>query len=494
MRRILLLIIAFLQLVGCDLFNDGPEYEIEFDRNQPYDYMVPANGGEYVIYFTSARDWEAEVEYFNPQTGWISLTQTSGCGNYNLSEIGVIVRPNDLLTWRSAQVIIKSGDVAATVLINQETSFDDYPVEDDKNDKEPEKLIFDLTSSSAQIGCAGGLIQVAVKFNVPYTCTVEDSWIQEISMKSYDEELRFFQVMPNPYNYYRNSVITFCAEEQCIPFVVEQEPNPNYNPPLPEDPENPGLPDNPGTPDDPVGPDTPGSEEDWLTSAFYHHSLVMRFSADWCILCPNMKVLLDYAKKELPDRIEEINVHTITSALGNDVSEAIVKHYGISAYPVALVNGVTYIDNSGNIIDTIRETEENYLPVTGVSWTSSYVDGNVDLKIKAYFKEGGIYKITALLVEDSIISYQEGQDEGYVHSSVVRAALTEPLGDEMNVAGDGNVLDVWREIQLPYGCVPENVRVVVYIQKPDMFGNYRVDNVTSGKLGDTVPLRLVEKV
>lgn len=246
-----------------------------------------------------------------------------------------------------------------------------------------------------------------------------------------------------------------------------------------------------------------GEEGDdaWKTAGFHHRSLAFRFTADWCGFCPMMAASMSEARKQLSGRLEVISVHGGGSGLACGASETLVANYLIASFPTGLVDGRTYIENgavpvtTSMIVQAVNETESKYETVTAASWTSSVSGSQVTLNLSAYVKKAGSYKITALLVEDNIIGYQADYNGvssySYKHDGVLRAALSDVLGESFEVSEDGQVKEFAYTAALPSECNDDNVRVVVYIQKMDASSNaYYVDNAASAALGKPHALEL----
>lgn len=234
-------------------------------------------------------------------------------------------------------------------------------------------------------------------------------------------------------------------------------------------------------------------DDSWVEAEFVHRSLAFRFTADWCGFCPMMATAMNDAQKELPGKLEVISVHGGGSGLACSASKTLANNYPIDGFPTGLVDGRTYIANyaipvtTSLIVEAVNETESKYETVTAVSWTSKVSGSQVTLDLSAYIKKAGSYKITALLVEDKVISYQadynNGASDAYEHNGIIRAALSNVLGENVEVAEDAQVKTFTYSAELPSECNKDNVRVVVYIQRKDSDNSYYVDNTASAAVG-----------
>ena len=241
-----------------------------------------------------------------------------------------------------------------------------------------------------------------------------------------------------------------------------------------------------------AGVQTEYGDDSWKSEEFHHRSLALRFTGDWCGYCPQMATAMKDADKELGYALEVISVHGGGSTHQNEVSIGLINHHGIGNYPTGLVDGRTYVQNmeipvtTQNIVTAARDTESRYGTLTGASWTSSLSGNQVILNISAYIKKSGSYKVTAYLVEDKIIGYQAdytyGASDNYEHNGVLRAAFTDVLGDEFTVSQDNIIKDFTYSVSVPSGCVNNNLRIVVFVEKADG-SEYYVDNSATEKVG-----------
>lgn len=234
-------------------------------------------------------------------------------------------------------------------------------------------------------------------------------------------------------------------------------------------------------------------DDRWVEAEFVHRSLAFRFTADWCGFCPMMATAMSDAQKELPGKLEVISVHGGGSGLACSASNTLANNYPIDGFPTGLVDGRTYIANyaipvtTSLIVEAVNETESKYETVTAASWTSKVSGSQVTMDLSAYIKKAGSYKITALLVEDKVISYQadynNGASDAYEHNGIIRAALSNVLGEDVEVTEDAQVKTFTYSAELPSECNKDNVRVVVYIQRKDSDNSYYVDNTASATVG-----------
>ncbi len=325
---------------------------------------------------------------------------------------------------------------------------------------------FSLSASSVEVGYGKSTFELTVTSSIGYEIKPQVDWIKEITTRAVGVQVHKFEVSANPSNDARQGVIVVCNDNQvCIPVTVSQQ-------------------------------GAPAEGEEWKTKDFYHKSLAMRFTADWCGACPKMTVAMAEIQKQFPDKLEVLSIHGPRSKLESDASLNLVSQYSINSYPRGIVNGTYIIMNSNNVIkdviSVIEESEAKYSTVAGASWNSSVAGNKVSLDLKVYLKKSGTYKVTALLVEDNIVGYQadyiNGSSDNYVHKDVIRGAFSDALGDAVSISVDGEIKTFNYSLDVPAGCNKDNLRVVVYVQAQDNNGAYYVNNATSAAVGNQQPL------
>ncbi len=340
--------------------------------------------------------------------------------------------------------------------------------------------VFKLSTNKVSVPAAGGEFTVKVTANIGYYISSMPDWIKEVSKEENPKThvtTHVFKAESNKDEDDRSGVVVFCNDSQvCIPVTVSQ----------------------------------PGSSN-WMVKGFYHRSLVMRFTATWCSNCPNMADALKKAQKELPDKLEVISLHGSNSELEFGGTDALQYEYGaISAYPTAVVDGRIAVENNLNqseIIKDVKEaykmTESVYSTATGVSFSSSLSNDRLTVDVNLYAIYPEEYKVTVFILEDNIVAEQIGSEEGkdYVHNSVVRASLTDALGNKVTTTAAYEEKPLKYILDIPSGVNPDNLRILVYTQrqygsqdaiKSAGFGDWYVDNCAVAKIGETLELKLAE--
>lgn len=308
---------------------------------------------------------------------------------------------------------------------------------------------FEILTDRYEVSCYSSEIQVDVKTNMSYSISSIPDWISEVKVVETDYGFtHLFAIAENTDPVVREGVIVFCNENQmCVPVTVIQEEA------------------------DPVG-------EEWKSRDFYHRSLAMRFTADWCGYCPMMASAIDGAQEVMPEKIEAVSMHA-SGGLSYSQASVLANRFQIGGYPTLIMDSRADVPNyspvsytSGLIEEVLKETEASYPTKTGISFESSLNGQQITVNLKLYVKEADEYKVTVLVLEDEIIGYQNGEGNSYEHNDVVRLALSDISGDEVSVTEDNTVWTGSFSGTVPSGCNPDNLRVLVYVEKP--YGNQAV--------------------
>ena len=186
MKRILYLWVAALLLTSC------ASAEIQVDTNNLAERygenaIVEASGDITLVFtdtessktvkFTSNKPWSAEFEGQAPD--WLSFTPTSGEEKEVQMKISVTQNGYD---GRRASLRITSEDKSVRFTIEQK-----------------QKDALTVTQSSFEVSGDGGEIQIEVKSNIDYTCTVSsnaESWVKRLDTKGLSTRILKFQILP----------------------------------------------------------------------------------------------------------------------------------------------------------------------------------------------------------------------------------------------------------------------------------------------------------
>ena len=215
---------------------------------------------------------------------------------------------------------------------------------------------------------------------------------------------------------------------------------------------------------------------------FLRKSMIMKFTATWCVNCPNMAEAIKSVKNAMPGKVIDISVHYVDEFQVDD-GKKYLEHFNVSAIPVAVVNldksTQTSIASSTLLTNNINKVVPEILPTCGIKLSSSKENGMVVADVETTITGDGTYKIAVALLEDGIIKAQTGGGAEYVHNGVLRDMLQQSaLGDGLGECKSGDV------ITRRYQCSADNLkadgkyRLAAFLLKECGSNNYIVNNIT----------------
>ena len=247
-----------------------------------------------------------------------------------------------------------------------------------------------------------------------------------------------------------------------------------------------------------------GTEQpEWASKEFWHKSLGLKFTATWCGFCPRMATSFSLAQKQLPDKIEVMNVHGYDSEYYYSEATPIIRHFNVNGYPTGIVDYRKKVSNTSSevgcadVVSFVKETERNYPTTTGISFNSTVSGRELNLDIKLYVKEKGDYKATAVLLENNVIGAQTSGGSNYVHDHITRLAISSITGDSFSTSDNNKIVNKKYTTTIPSDCVNDNLTILVFVLKQygsqtiirtADYGDYYVDNAISAPVGTTQDL------
>lgn len=479
-KMLLCIMAAMFVFTSCDLIFSGNQQdekeEAELVISSSKTVTVDPEGEMLMVEFYTSLKWELQMS-FPSGDKWLSADRTSGTkGDFALT---VKAQPNYTGQARNATMQITTDEISATITFSQE------PAQDQPS--------FMILSDNASVAAEGGIIEVDLISSVPYEVKVMDEWLREVEVKTTKQYKHIFEIDPNTVAEVRTAVISFCVDGSCIPYTVTQAAAEVVPPTGDDDDDEPDLQEWNGI-----------VETGWEDKPFHHRSLAMRFTSDGCGYCPMMVEALSLAKEYLAGNLEIVSMHGYGGLVFVSCAP-LTSLYGITGYPTGIIDGMTEVANYTRIeytaslaIQAVDLTEDTFETVTSAGWVSEIIDRKIKVSLTAYVKEPGEYKITALVVEDDYVApqahYQYGSYvDDYVHNGLPKKALSPIEGESFSTTSANETVKFTYIADLPAG-VPDNMRVVVYIQRPlgeyehlatHDYGGYFVDNSMTAKLGAT---------
>lgn len=462
--KLIICVISIVALIGCNETEHDMEQELVLRNVEELasSRAVTPDGGEFILEIYSSQPWSVEVD--NSVSDWLSISPAGGEAGEGY--IVVSTEPNLSAGSRSASVRIFCGEISETFDIVQNG------MPEDGNYFVITPTLFYLPSSESEF-------TVSISTNIDYTIEIANpEWITLVSGEGVKEGELIFKVTENTEAIERIGIIDFSAGTESYDVKVFQEAY---------------------------------SGDSSTGEAYYHRSLAMRFTGDWCGYCPNMAEGFKYAQILAPDKIEVVNFHDSRSGLAFSPTEDLKSQYQVSGVPTGIVDGRTSIRNDDkytiayNVTDAMWSTESNYPTVSGISFTSSISGRTLSADVTVHLKAAGDYMVTVMVLEDGIVGYQNNYYGevyyDYVHDGVARIALSDMPGDSFS-AESGNITKTFSySAEIPSNYNIDNLRILVYVHRAygsqpvissGDYGDYYIDNSVSGKAGENLDLVTVE--
>ena len=418
-----------------------PSSGIELGKGFSDEVVLDPKGNFVNLRFSSAKDWHLEI---SDDAEWLEVSPLEG--DAGSARIKIKAEINDTGKKRFAEVDICSEEETLTLTVTQ--------------DKFVPK--FELVESETEVSFLGGYLSVRLNSDMEFEHTCVSDWLTYVQTdnSSADDEFEvLFEVSPNNTSADRSATITFSAAAERLEFTVVQ------------------------------GTDGLGSK-DWKTAKFAHRSLAMRFTATWCGYCPAMASAFEEVKEQIPDDIELVSLHAASSDLAFASISSLVKRFDVKDYPTGVVDARAAIPNYTNTSTIARaakavamETQQEYPATTGVACSSAINGSELYLTLGLYAKSAGNYRLTALVLEDNIVSYQNNGGNNYVHNDVARRAVTSINGESVAVQSDGQLVIKSYTATLQSDWNKENLKLLIYVEKP-YDGTERKNEVSEAKYSD----------
>ena len=155
-----------------------------------------------------------------------------------------------------------------------------------------------------------------------------------------------------------------------------------------------------------------------------------------------------------------------------------------------------------------QETAANYPTVTGIAINSTLSGNDMSVTVSVYMKKAGSYKVTALVLEDGIVGYQNYHEGGvydYEHNNVARIALSSGYGESVTADSDNQVWTKSYSATVSSSYNKDNLKILVFVEKPygdqakveriygvqyGICGDWYIDNCRAVIVGVSAPLEL----
>ena len=213
---------------------------------------------------------------------------------------------------------------------------------------------------------------------------------------------------------------------------------------------------------------------------FFRRSLVLDFTATWCVNCPRMEAAFAAAMEARPGRLVPVSVHFV-DAYAVDEGTALVTKFGVSEYPTAVIDmdpSSAFTTTSSELLLSGVDKLLAARPLAGGIRMESGADGSVKVEITAV--EAGEYTINVMLLKDGEIAPQTGGETNHVHNNI----LSQHLKAESVHLDEEETATKTFSLNIPSG---DGFKVVAFMEK-----GTTVNNVTFCRVGETVDYQYEE--
>lgn len=213
---------------------------------------------------------------------------------------------------------------------------------------------------------------------------------------------------------------------------------------------------------------------------FFRRSLVLDFTATWCVNCPRMEAAFAAAMEARPGRLVPVSVHFV-DAYAVDEGTALVTKFGVSEYPTAVIDmdpSSAFTTTSSELLLSGVDKLLAARPLAGGIRMESGADGSVKVEITAV--EAGDYTINVMLLKDGEIAPQTGGETNHVHNNILRQHLK---AESVHLDEEETAAKTF-SLNIPSG---DGFKVVAFMEK-----GATVNNVTFCRVGETVDYQYEE--
>ncbi len=223
---------------------------------------------------------------------------------------------------------------------------------------------------------------------------------------------------------------------------------------------------------------------------------VFKVTGTWCVNCPSMTTMIKEYEKTNPDRIIEMSFHA-SSDTGKDPfhqnsTVSLFNAMSMKGFPSSVFDlyPTTLLTNPASTLfkESVSKEHAAEPAICGIKVKTTYDEQNktiyVDASVAADKK--GEFELAYVLLQDGIVSYQNGGSDNYVHNNIVVGTSENFLGSENKVAIEAGKTHDFERFTMGAGYeAATKTRILVYaIIKKD--GINVVNNIVECELGKEI--------
>lgn len=238
---------------------------------------------------------------------------------------------------------------------------------------------------------------------------------------------------------------------------------------------------------------------DW-ENHFYRKSVLLNFTGQGCSWCPYMTDGIYSALEQNPGRIEVMKLYgygdqeELYSKSATVFDEFFSEKFSSGA-PYSVFNMLVGVESHGERVEELAskllalsdEAVAQYPSRSGIYAESEYKDGTLTVSGFVVAEEADSCLLSVFVREDGITASQAGRGNDYEHNFVLRASVTDELGDRL--AFQDNVAAFHLTYNLPESMLydADNASVLIYAAYPETSAaSGQVDGVKYIDFGMTI--------
>lgn len=158
-------------------------------------------------------------------------------------------------------------------------------------------------------------------------------------------------------------------------------------------------------------------------------SLLLDFTATWCVNCPRMASAVEEAARLRPGSVFPVSIH-FKDSFACTQGEELAAQFGVQAYPSLIVNLASSSLITATSTDLILARMDATAALRKGTCTLDLSLEGGKLVALVGVSEAGSYKLGAILLEDGVTAPQTGAGDDYVHDNILRKILSGSIAGE----------------------------------------------------------------
>lgn len=159
-------------------------------------------------------------------------------------------------------------------------------------------------------------------------------------------------------------------------------------------------------------------------------SVVLDFTATWCVNCPRMHEAIEEAMAERPGEIIPLCIHFQDDFVCDD-GKALIAKFGVQAYPSAVVDldasTLTTATSKDLLLAKIDACKALRKASCALVITPEETNDGISVSVKVTAAAEGTYRLCVARTRSGVQAPQTGGSETYVHNDIFLGFLQEEI-------------------------------------------------------------------